>query len=131
MSPTTRFKRKAWIATASAVALLSLAATAGAEEIDTSNPEVVKAYRDGFRHGATQSCMQKAEQSLAASGQPVDEPRKAKSEQLCHCMVDGISALVADAEITKLKTVSVDPALKPQREEIVAGCIKQLEPSGN
>ena len=108
----------------SIILALGLSSIAGAQEVDTKNPEAVKAYRESFHVGALKNCMQQAQASASAAGQSFDQAQQVASVKLCECIIQGMSALVPDAEVTKLKTVAVDPALQPQRQQIVAGCLK-------
>lgn len=124
-------KRRSRFALIAAFGLASLHATAMAQEVDKTNPDSVKAYRDGFRTGAYKRCMADVEQRVTAEGKSFGDRERAVAEKFCGCSVDGIAALIADAQIESLKTVMTDPALKPDRQQIVTACAKAAEQSTN
>jgi hypothetical protein len=118
-------------AIATAIVLGMLPVPAMAQEVDLSNPDNIKAYRDGFRTGVHKRCMADVEQRAAAEGKSFGERQRGVADAFCTCSVDGISALVADDQVESLKTVMTDPALKPQRQQIFADCATSAEQSTN
>jgi len=102
-----------------------------AQEFDPANPESVKTYRAGFRNGAYERCMADVELRLEGEGKTFGQREQEVSGKFCGCSVDGIIALIADDQIAALKTVMTDPALRPQRQKIVADCARAADQNAN
>ena len=119
------------IATLAILGLVAASAVAVAQDVDPANPESVKAYRAGFRSGAYERCMADVELRLEGEGKTFGQREQDISKKFCGCSVDGIIALIADDQIAALKTVMTDPALRPQRQKIVADCARAADPNAN
>jgi hypothetical protein len=104
---------------------------ARAQDVDMTDPANIKAYRDGFRLGAHKRCMLDVEQRLTAEGKEFGAHQRNVAEKFCTCTVENISALIADDQIESLKTVMVEPSLKPQRQQIVVECARSTDTTSN
>ena len=114
-----------------ALAFACLQAEARAQDVDLGDPANIKAYRDGFRTGAQKRCMFDVEQRLAAEGKEFGDHQRDVAEKLCACTVERISALISDEQVESLKTVMVEPSLKPQRQQIAAECARSVDTTNN
>ncbi len=104
---------------------------ARAQEVDVNDPASVKAYREGFRTGAQKNCEFQVEQRLIAEDKDFGKRERDVAEKFCTCTADGIVALIPDEQIEALKTVMVEPSLKPQRQQIVVECARSADTTSN
>ena len=119
------------IAMLAIIGLVAAGAVAVAQEVDPVNPESVKAYREGLRTGAFERCMADVELRVEGEGKTFGAREQEVSRKFCGCSVDGIIALIADDQIAALKTVMTDPALRPQRQKIMADCARAADGKTN
>lgn len=119
------------VTTLAVIGFVAAGSFAAAQEFDPANPESVKTYRAGFRNGAYERCMADVELRLEGEGKTFGQREQEVSGKFCGCSVDGIIALIADDQIAALKTVMTDPALRPQRQKIVADCARAADQNAN